>query len=75
MNKFERRLKGFYKYKKRLRNYNLKNSENYILKTTGKPCSCYLCSPKEEKTKYKLSKSKPHHSIKTYELLNSTHIS
>ena len=47
MNKFERRLKGFYKYKKRLKNYNLTAEENQILKTTGKPCSCFMCSPKE----------------------------
>lgn len=63
MNKFERRLKGFYKYKKRLKNYSLTAEENHILKTTGKPCSCFMCSPKEEKGKYKLSKQKPHHSI------------
>lgn len=63
MNKFERRLKGVYKYQKRLRNYNLSHSDGYILKTTGKPCSCYLCSPKDEKTKYKLAKNKDHHSI------------
>lgn len=63
MNKFERRLKGHYKYKKRLRNYNLTDSEGYILRTTGKPCSCYMCSPKEEKVKYKISKHKAHHSI------------
>ena len=63
MNKFERRLKGLYKFKKRLRNYNLNRSEGYILKTTGKPCSCYMCSPKEEKPKYTISKNKDHHSI------------
>lgn len=63
MNKFERRLKGLYKFKKRLRNYNLNSNEGYLLKTTGKPCSCYMCSPKEGKPKYKDSKNKDHHSI------------
>ncbi len=62
MNKLERRLKGFYKYKKRLKNYD--RSDSYVLKTTGKPCSCYLCSPKDEKPKYQPSKNKAHHSIK-----------
>ena len=61
MNKFERRLKGF--YKKRLRNYNLNHSDGYILKATSKPCSCYMCSPKDEKIKYKMAKNKDHHSI------------
>lgn len=62
MNKFERRLKGYYKYKKRLKNYNRSYSDGYILKTTGKPCSCYMCSPKDEKPKYKFKKNKDHHS-------------
>ncbi|CAM1341537.1 hypothetical protein [Tenacibaculum amylolyticum] len=63
MNKLERRLKGYYKYKKRLKNYSFNESKAYVLKTTGKPCSCFMCSPKEEKPKYKLSKHKAHHSI------------
>lgn len=45
MNKLESRIKGLHKYKKRLSNYGLK-SGNYALKTTGKPCSCAMCSPK-----------------------------
>lgn len=65
MNKLQRRLKGFYKYKKRLKNYGFTDTEHYILKTTGKPCSCFMCSPKDEKAKYKASKNKTHHSIIT----------
>lgn len=53
MNKLERKLKGYYKYKKRLRNYNLKEEDNhYELKTTGKPCSCWVC--KNEKFSRKI---------------------
>jgi len=58
MNKQERKIKGQFKFKKRLKNYQLLNSEfkHYSLKTTGKPCSCYMCSPKkiQEKSKYRL---------------------
>lgn len=51
-NKLERKVKGFFKFKKRLFNYGLNHSElntenkanNYAFKTTGKPCSCYMCS-------------------------------
>ena len=62
MNKFERRLKGYYKFKKRLKNYRVGSKEminvdspaiNYALKTTGKPCSCYLCSGKKYNRKIK----------------------
>jgi len=62
MNKLERRTKGYYKYIKRLKQwYNcskIQNRQNYKLKTTGKPCSCPLCSPGkvEEKAKYRLNK-------------------
>jgi len=63
MNKFERHLKGLYKFKKRLKNYNLNRTEGYILKTTGKPCSCNMFSPKGEKFKYNISKNRDHHSI------------
>ncbi len=68
MNKYERRLKGFYKYKKRLRNYSSRGANYYILKTTGKPCSCYMCSPKknEDKAKYQEKLNKAHHSIRLY---------
>ncbi len=65
MNKLERRLKGYYKYKKRLKNYNLTGTVQHALRTTGKPCSCFMCSPgkTEEKPKYKASNNKDHHSI------------
>ena len=62
MNKFERRVKGYHKFVKRLKNYypcrKLRNLQHYSLKTTGKPCSCHLCSPSkiEEKAKYRLNK-------------------
>lgn len=53
MNKQERKLKGYYKFKKRLANHNLMksmtNPDNRgnvnAFRTTGKPCSCDLCSP------------------------------
>jgi len=62
MNKLERRLKSKTKFKQRLKKYGI--SENEIKKdprayscfrTTGKPCSCYMCSPGkygEERPKY-----------------------
>lgn len=50
MNKFERRLKGYYKFKKRLKNVGFTteelkkaNTNLYAYKTSGKPCSCYMC--------------------------------
>jgi hypothetical protein len=48
MNKQQRKLKGLFKYKKRLANYGLNiHSKQYVFETTGKPCSCYLCSFKK----------------------------
>jgi hypothetical protein len=44
MNKFERRLKGNLKRKKRAVHYP-GWINNYILRNTGKPCSCMFCSP------------------------------
>lgn len=46
MNKQERKLKGVAKFKKRLANLKLTNvvGKFYPFKTSGKPCSCYLCS-------------------------------
>ena len=50
MNKKERVLKGWYKFKKRLTNIGLWNEkdkpENNLncYRTTGKPCSCLMCS-------------------------------
>lgn len=66
MNKHERRLKGYHKFKKRLKNYRINpevmlsteaKSVNYALKTTGKPCSCFICSGQKysRKTKHKNS--------------------
>lgn len=57
MSKYERRVKGMLKYRKRLRNLNIK-CDDYSYKTTGKPCSCALCSPGkvEEKAKYRMIK-------------------
>jgi hypothetical protein len=65
MNKQERKLKGLNKFKKRLKNYGYKiediNKTNYNLycfKTTGKPCSCWMCKGekfnRKEKNKNKL---------------------
>lgn len=44
MNKFERRLKGKYKLKKRAVHYP-GWVRNFKLRDTGKPCSCMFCSP------------------------------
>lgn len=74
MNKQERKLKGQAKFKKRLKNHGItseiskegysspqKGSRNInfnCYRTTGKPCSCSMCSPGkiEEKAKYKFNK-------------------
>ena len=45
MNKYEQRVKGKIKYLRRLKNYRLQGTNTHILKTTGKPCSCVMCSP------------------------------
>lgn len=53
MNKYERQLKGYYKYKKRLKNYNLNIEDgHYVFKTTGRPCNCWVC--KKEKFNRKI---------------------
>lgn len=44
MNKLERRLKGECKRKKRAVHYP-GWINNFILRDTGKPCSCMFCSP------------------------------
>lgn len=44
MNKFERRLRGDFKRKKRSVYYPGWIA-NYKLRRTGKPCSCIFCSP------------------------------
>jgi hypothetical protein len=73
MNKQERKLKGQAKFKKRLKNYGIiqdifdngwgNNPRNKLInfncyRTTGKPCSCIMCSPGkiEEKAKYRFNK-------------------
>jgi hypothetical protein len=50
MNKQERKLKGLNKFKKRLKNYGYKIEDVFkqgynlfCFKTTGKPCSCFIC--------------------------------
>lgn len=58
MNKKERRQKQFYKLKKRLQNFKYKLEDLlehnlYVFKTTGKPCSCYICSGKKYSRKQK----------------------
>ncbi len=69
MNKLERKLKGQAKFKKRLNQIGItkkvidawdQKGISYKLncyKSTGKPCSCNMCSPnkrKEVKAKYKV---------------------
>ena len=44
-NKGERHRIKMLKYKKRLRIYGLK--ECHSLRTSGKPCSCFMCSPEK----------------------------
>lgn len=50
-NKGERQRKTQLKYKKRLKNLGLKetepNSNYHCYKSTGKPCSCPMCSPEK----------------------------
>jgi hypothetical protein len=68
MNKQERKLKGYFKFKKRLKNYQITEERLqkyglkglYCYKTTGKPCSCAMCSPGkvEEKPKYRIKHKK-----------------
>lgn len=55
MNKLERKTKGDFKYKKRLKNLGIVG-DNYSYKTTGKPCSCAMCSPSKvnDKAKYRI---------------------
>jgi hypothetical protein len=56
MDKGRRNELGKLKFKKRLKNYRLKEGDGKFncFRTTGKPCSCSMCSPKEEKDKYKV---------------------
>lgn len=59
MNKFERRLKGYHKWKKRMCNLGLstefqENPNLYIAyKTSGKPCSCWICKNEKYNRKIK----------------------
>ncbi len=62
MNKRERWLKGNLKFKKRIKVLGLdfNNSPYNCYRTTGKPCSCPMCSPGKlgEKKKYKVKHKK-----------------
>lgn len=51
MNKARRFELKILKYKKRLKIYNLENCNS--LRTTSKPCSCFLCSGDKYKRKIK----------------------
>jgi len=54
MDKGRRTEIGKLKFKKRLKNYRLKQqkpNDFNCYRTTGKPCSCSMCSPKDEKPK------------------------
>lgn len=57
MNKFERRVKGMFKFKKRLKLWypcsEQRNNQHYTLKTTSTPCSCYMCSGESYSRKIK----------------------
>lgn len=44
MNKQERKIKGIQRFK-RLQKILGISDHNYKYRTTGKPCSCFLCSP------------------------------
>ena len=46
MNKARRHELKMLKYKKRLKNYQLKEGEGnfYSFRSHGKPCSCFICS-------------------------------
>lgn len=52
-NKQQRKLKGLFKYKKRLANYGLNiHSKQYVFNTTGKPCfAIYTVSKNQAKKK------------------------
>lgn len=56
MNKARRHELKMLKYKKRLKQLNLKAGEGRFncFRTTGKPCSCAVCSP------YKYDRAKTH---------------
>lgn len=62
MNKRERWLKGNFKFKKRIKSLglNLDEFSHNCYRTTGKPCSCPMCSPGKlgEKKKYKVKHKK-----------------
>lgn len=58
MNKGRRNELRDLKFKRRLKNLGLTsvNPKDYVcFRDQGKPCSCYMCSPKGEKNKYKLA--------------------
>lgn len=48
MDKARRHELKILKFKKRLRNYGItvNGDKFHVFRTTGKPCSCHLCSPR-----------------------------
>lgn len=59
MDKGRRREIAKLKQKKRIKNLCISPQAHSrrklgVLKTTGKPCSCHMCSPKDEKAKYRV---------------------
>jgi len=58
MNKGDRQRRTQLKFKKRLRQLNLLGKEGnfFCYKSTGKPCSCPMCSPNKYKRKIKHKK-------------------
>jgi hypothetical protein len=54
MNKLERHRLKMVRFKRRLKNLGIKTIEKYHLyRTTGKPCSCSMCSPLKYSRKIK----------------------
>ena len=50
----ERVKKMFTHYRKRLRKYGLKEEdEHHVFRTTGKPCSCFICKNEKYNRKEK----------------------
>jgi len=71
MNKGRRHQLKMLKFKKRLRNYGAKpgnaGSNFHVFRTTGKPCSCFLCSP----YKYAKGVKKEEYVAKRFEIAQS----
>lgn len=52
MNKLFRNLQKIKKFKQRQKVLKF-DDDNHVFKSTGKPCSCYMCSPYKFKRKIK----------------------